>query len=72
MSNFRALNRYFSMATLIVSNVGYFRVFSLAECQRYYIVAPVFKGEVHTSRCIWVADHSHSSADDGLPSDTRA
>ncbi|KAI0790437.1 hypothetical protein C8Q75DRAFT_806361 [Abortiporus biennis] len=35
--------RYLSIATLVVSNVGYFGNFSLASCHNYYIVAPIFK-----------------------------
>lgn len=44
-----SLNRYISIATLVVSNVGYFHDFSSAVCSRYYIVAPIFKGEVESS-----------------------
>ena len=42
---FVLLNRYISIATLTVSNVGYFGTFSSTECGRYYIVAPVLKGQ---------------------------
>ncbi|EMD34791.1 hypothetical protein CERSUDRAFT_86212 [Gelatoporia subvermispora B] len=35
--------RYLSIATLVVSNVGYFGSFSLSVCSRYYIAAPIFK-----------------------------
>lgn len=41
------------MATLIVSNVGYFHMFSFEECRRYYIVAPVFKGAIVPIRLQW-------------------
>ncbi|THH30194.1 hypothetical protein EUX98_g3977 [Antrodiella citrinella] len=37
------LIRYLSIATIVVSNVGYFGTFSQQMCDRYYIAAPVFK-----------------------------
>ena len=39
--------RYISITVLTVSNVGYFHHgFSQETCSRYYMVAPVFKGEL--------------------------
>ena len=45
-----AAPRYLSMATIVVSNVGYFATFSKETCDHYYIAAPVFKGEISPGR----------------------
>ncbi|KAI0790438.1 hypothetical protein C8Q75DRAFT_116468 [Abortiporus biennis] len=37
------LIRYISIITLVISNVGFFGIFSAAECSKYYIAAPIFK-----------------------------
>lgn len=37
------LNRYISAATIIISNIGFFRTFSTDACSHYFLVSPVFK-----------------------------
>lgn len=36
--------RYLSIITIVVSNTGFFAKFTEAQCQQYYMAAPVFKG----------------------------
>lgn len=37
-------NRYLSIATIVLSNFGYFGNFTEIACRRYYLISPVFKG----------------------------
>jgi len=57
------LNRYIAIATIVISNVGYFKIdFSPAECDRYHRLAPTFKILTDLSAQLIVAFRTYALA----------
>ena len=64
--------RYISAGLMTVSNVGYFyHGFSVQVCSKYYMAAPVLKGESVGTPHVGCSHTLCSDSDYGLPSNCR-